>query len=271
MPPQARESKLGFFSFFSWSKISAAAPAWAEASCVISPPEAPPRPASGDALWDSLCDGLLFSGYGLSGLARLGRGKLHARSPAGALQASLQGALRDCLLRGGGLLRSGGLLRGSGLLCFGALLKQTADLFKQFRHHLHFSRRGGDGGRAALHQSLLDGVDQLVGGHRGVKAPLAEIHVPARGIGPGAHLFGGAHRAGAGVETDAGKVRAQALAQPALDLLRRTGAVQSGGQLVRLPLGRRVLMVHEVLTHPGLHQFPQLGDHPPVCLAESAA
>ena len=109
-----------------------------------------------------------------------------------------------------------------------------------------------------------------MGGHRGVKAPLAEIHVPARGIGSGAHLFGGAHRAGAGVETDAGKVRAQALTQAALDLLRRTGAVQSSGQLVRLPLGRRVLMVQEVLTHPGLHQFPQLGAHPPVCLAESA-
>ena len=110
-----------------------------------------------------------------------------------------------------------------------------------------------------------------MGGHRGVKAPLAEIHVPARGKGSGTHLFGGAHRAGAGVEPDAGKVRAQALTQAALDLLRRAGVVQSGGELVRLPLGRRVLMVQEVLTHPGLHQLPQLGAHPPVCLAVSAA
>ena len=55
-----------------------------------------------------------------------------------------------------------------------------------------------------------------MGGHGGIKAPLAEVDVPPCGVGPGPHVLGGAEGAGIRVEADAGEVRPQPLAILAL-------------------------------------------------------
>ena len=136
-----------------------------------------------------------------------------------------------------------------------------AKRLQALRQHLHLSRGCGDGGRTALHLPLLDGVDQLVGGHGGIEAPLAEVDVPPCGVGPGPHVLSGVEGAGIRVEADTGEVRAQPLAHPGLDLLRSAGPLGGGGKPVGLPLRLGDLVVQKMLPHPLLHQFLQPGAH----------
>ena len=136
-----------------------------------------------------------------------------------------------------------------------------AKRLQALRQHLHLPRGCGDGGRTALHLPLLDGVDQLVGGHGGIEAPLAEVDVPPCGVGPGPHVLGGAEGAGIRVEANAGEVRAQPLAHPGLDLFRGACPLGGGGEPVGLPLRLGDLVVQKMLPHSLLHQFLQPGAH----------
>ena len=167
-------------------------------------------------------------------------GFCHPRNAAPDCLRALNDAAPDCLRR----------------LC-GAVAKRLQAL----RQHLHLPRGCGDGGRTAFHLPLLDGVDQLVGGHGGIEAPLAEVDVPPCGVGPGPHVLSGAEGAGIRVEADAGEVRAQPLAHPGLDLLRSAGPLGGGGKPVSLPLRLGDLVVQKMLPHPLLHQFLQPGAH----------
>ena len=111
------------------------------------------------------------------------------------------------------------------------------DLQRVLRHHLHLPGGGGDRNPLPGNGPLLDGVDQLVGRHGGVKAPRAEVDVPAHGVGLGADAARGLLRVRAGVEAHRGKVRAQLCAQSGFHLRRRGGPLGQLAQLVRLLLG----------------------------------
>ena len=100
-----------------------------------------------------------------------------------------------------------------------------------------------------------------MGGHGGIKAPLAEVDVPPCGVGPGPHVLGGAEGAGIRVEADAGEVRPQPLAHSGLDLLRGACPLGGGGEPVGLPLRRGDLVIQKMLPHSLLHQFLQPGAH----------
>ena len=113
-------------------------------------------------------------------------------------------------------------------------------------------------------------MNQLVGGHGGVKAPLAEVDIPPCGVGPGPHILGGAEGAGIGVEADAGEVGPQPLAHPGLDLLRGAGPLGGGGEPVGLPLRLRDLVVQKMLPHFLLHQLVQPGAHAAPVQAQAA-
>ena len=72
------------------------------------------------------------------------------------------------------------------------------------RRHLHAAGGGRGGSHGAAYHALLDGVDQFVGSHAGVKAAGTEIDVTAGGIGSGAHgiglLQGGGIRFGGAIQ-----------------------------------------------------------------------
>lgn len=103
--------------------------------------------------------------------------------------------------------------------------------------HLYSPSRGGQGGHAAVHPALLNGVDQLMGGDDGVKAAGAEIDVRTAGKGPGSHRVGPGCGVFPGMEPNVREVRLHTPAHFRLYRFGRTGRNRCGkpvGLLLRL-------------------------------------